>query len=59
MALVVKNPPVNAGKRLGFKPWVGKIPWGRKWQPAAVFLSEKSHRQWSLGSQRSWTHLSN
>jgi len=19
-------------------PWVGKIPWGRKWQPTAAFL---------------------
>ena len=34
VALVVKNPPVNAGDvRLGFDPWVGKIPWRRKWQP--------------------------
>jgi len=24
-------------KRLGFDPWVGKIPWGRKWQPTPVF----------------------
>ena len=21
-----------------FSPWVGKIPWGRKWQPTPVFL---------------------
>ena len=29
MALVVKTPPVNAGRHkiLGFDPWVGKIPW--------------------------------
>ena len=28
MALVVKNPPTNAGdvKRYGFDPWVRKIP---------------------------------
>ena len=25
-------------KRLGFDPWVGKIPWSRKWQPIPVFL---------------------
>ena len=25
-------------KRCGFDPWVGKIPWSRKWQPAPVFL---------------------
>ena len=24
--------------RQGFSPWVGKIPWRRKWQPTAVFL---------------------
>ena len=22
-----------------FNPWVGKIPWSRKWQPTPVFLS--------------------
>ena len=21
-----------------FDPWVGKIPWSRKWQPTRVFL---------------------
>ena len=25
-------------KRHRFSPWVGKIPWSRKWQPAPVFL---------------------
>ena len=34
--------------RPGFNPWVGKIPWRRKWQPAPVFLPGKSHGQWSL-----------
>ena len=30
MALVVKNPPANAGnKRCRFDPWVGKVPWRR------------------------------
>ena len=28
-------------KRPGFSPWVGKIPWRRKWQPTPVFLSGK------------------
>ena len=28
-------------KRLGFGPWVGKIPWRRKWQPTPVFLPGK------------------
>ena len=26
-----------------FDPWVGKIPWSRKWQPTPVFLLGKSH----------------
>ena len=30
-------------KRQGFHPWVGKIPWRRKWQPSPVFLHETSH----------------
>ena len=29
-------------RRWGFDPWVRKIPWGRKWQPAPVFLPEES-----------------
>ena len=33
----VKKPPANQGRRLRFNPWVGKIPWRRKWQPAPVF----------------------
>ena len=48
VALVVKNPPANAGDRRGFYPWVGKIPWRRSWQPIPVFLPGKSHGQRSL-----------
>ena len=32
-------------RRPGFDPWVGKIPWRRKWQPTPVFLPGKFHRQ--------------
>jgi len=42
-------------RRYGFNPYVGKIPWRRKWQPTPLFLPGKSHGQWSLvvmGSQR-------
>ena len=35
-------------RRCGFDPWVGKIPWRRKWQPTPVFLPGKSHGQRSL-----------
>ena len=40
------NPPANAGD--SFDPWVGKIPWRRKWQPLLVFLPGKPHRQRNL-----------
>ena len=46
LALVVKNLPANAGDmRRGFDPWVGKIPWWRKWQLTPVLLLGESHRQ--------------
>ena len=32
-------------KRHSFGPWVRKIPRGREWQPAPVFLPGKSHGQ--------------
>ena len=32
-------------KRHGFDPWVGKIPWMRKWQSTLVFLLRKSYGQ--------------
>ena len=39
----------NAGDgRCEFDPWLGKIPWKRKWQPTSVFLPEKSQGQRSL-----------
>ena len=41
-------------KRCRFDPWIGKIPWSRKWQLALVFLSEKFHGQKSLASYSPW-----
>ena len=35
-------------RRHEFNPWVGKMPWSRKWQPTPVFLPGKSHGQRSL-----------
>ena len=32
-------------QRHRFHPWVGKIPWRRKWQPTPIFLPGKSHGQ--------------
>ena len=43
-------------KRCGFSPWVGKIPWRRKWQPTPVFLPEESHGERSLVGYRPWGH---
>ena len=42
VALVVKNPPPNAGrhKRHRFDSWVRKIPWRRAQQATPVFLPE-------------------
>ena len=50
-------------KRQGLDPWVGKIPWRRKWQRTPVSLLGKSHGQRSLmgyshGVAKSQTRLS-
>ena len=43
VALGVKNPSDNAEDvRLGFDPWVRKIPWRRTYQPTPVFLPGES-----------------
>ena len=63
VALVVKNPPANAGdKRQRFNPWVGKIPWRRAWQPTPVFLPEESMDRgawWAIVHRvaKSWSNL--
>jgi len=44
--LVEKHPSASAGDIRD--PWIRKISWRRKWQPAPVFLPEKSPRQRSL-----------
>ena len=43
-----KESTCQCGK-LGFDPWVRKIPWRRKWQLTPVLLPGKSHGQRSLG----------
>ena len=40
--------------RCRFDPWIGKIPWKRKWQPTPVFLPGKSHGQRSLMGYSPW-----
>ena len=43
-------------KRHRFNPWVGNIPWRRKWQPIPVFLPGKFHGQRSLVGCSPWAH---
>ena len=43
-------------RRHRFDPWVGKIPWRRKWQPTPAFLPGKSHGQRSLVGYSPWSH---
>ena len=41
------------GGRPGFDPWIGKIPWRRKWQPTPVFLPGESWTE-EPGGLESW-----
>ena len=50
---MVKNLPANVGET-GLIPGLGKIPWGRKWQPVPIFLPGKSHGQRSLANYSLW-----
>ena len=43
-------------RKPGFDPWVGKIPWRRKWQPTPVLLPGKSHGQRTLVGYSPWDH---
>ena len=54
---VVKNLPANPGAAgdTGFSPWMGKVPWRRKWQPTLVFVLGKSHGY--SGRGRGWDDL--
>ena len=42
------------GRRHGFDPWVGKIPWRREWHPTPVLLPGESHGQRSLVGYSPW-----
>ena len=49
-------------RRLAFHPWVGKIPWRRKWQPTYSCWGNPMDRgvSWATvcGVTKSWTQLS-
>ena len=42
-------PAIRILRKFEFNPWVGTIPWRRKWQPTPVFLPGESHGQRNLG----------
>ena len=41
-------------RRLGFNPWVRKLPWRRKWQSTLVFMPGGSNGQRSLAGYSPW-----
>ena len=41
-------------QKIGFDPWVTKIPRRKKWQATPVFLPGKSHGQRSLAGYNPW-----
>ena len=43
-------------RRHKFDPWVGKMPWKRKWQTTPIFLPGKFHEQRSLAGYNPWGH---
>ena len=43
-------------KRCRLDPWIGKIPWRRKWQPTPVFLSGQSQGRRRLVGYSPWGH---
>ena len=50
---MVKNSACQC-RRPWFNPWVGKIPWRRKWQPTPVFLPREFEGQRSLVGYGPW-----
>ena len=53
---VAKNLSANAGEA-GSHPWVGKIPWRRKWQPTVATHSILAWRiPWTRGSWQATVH---
>ena len=52
---MVKN-PLCQYRRPRFDPWVGKVPWRRKWQPTPVLVPGQSHGQRSLVGYSPWGH---
>ena len=49
---MVKN--LSAIQETRFDPWVGKLPWRRKWQCTPVFLPGRFQGQRSLEGYSPW-----
>ena len=47
--------PCRRHKRPGFIPWVGKIPWSKKWQSTPVPLPGKFHGEGSRAIVQGFT----
>ena len=43
-----------AVQEIGFKSWIGKIPWRKEWLPTPVFLPGEFHGQRSLAGYSPW-----
>ena len=58
VALVVKNPPANAGdmRDPGLTPGWGEISWRKKWQSTPIFLPGEFHGQRSMECYSLWEH---
>ena len=52
---VVKNMACQR-RRYRFNPWMGMIPWRRKWQHTPVFLPGRFHGQKNLVCYSPWDH---
>ena len=60
VALVVKNPPANAGdsRDVSLIPGLGRFPGGGHGNPLLYSWLENPHGQRSLVGYKSWTQLS-
>ena len=47
---------VCKGRKPGFDPWIGKIPWRRECLSTPVFLPGEFHGQRSLVGYNPWGH---
>ena len=48
--------PRSRCRRHRLDPWVGQVPWSRKWQPIPVFSSGESQGLRSLAGYSPWGH---